>query len=107
MLEIPVFTAFNIVASPPIGQFLKIVTLDLHRAYIELDLPLLIESMFAAAAAMISFGAVLGKVSPTQITSLVVLQAPIYAFNAYLVNEACSNPPTWPPPSLEEQNSTC
>lgn len=58
------------------------------RSFIELDLPLLIDSTFAAGAAMISFGAVLGKVTPAQITWLLVLQVPIYAFNAHLVTEA-------------------
>ena len=58
------------------------------RSFIELDLPLLIDSAFAAGAAMISFGAVLGKVTPAQIVWLLVLQVPIYAFNAYLVTEA-------------------
>lgn len=37
---------------------------------------------------MISFGAVLGKVTPAQIVWLLVLQVPIYAFNAHLVTEA-------------------
>ncbi len=36
---------------------------------------------------MISFGAVLGKVTPAQIVWLLVLQVPIYAFNAHLVTE--------------------
>jgi hypothetical protein len=58
-----------------------------RRTYIELDLPLLIDSAFAAGAAMISFGAVLGKVSPAQITFLLLLQVPIYAFNAHLATE--------------------
>ena len=57
------------------------------RSFIELDLPLLIDSAFAAGAAMISFGAVLGKVTPAQIVWLLVLQVPIYAFNAHLVTE--------------------
>ena len=58
------------------------------RSFIELDLPLLIDSAFAAGAAMISFGAVLGKTTPAQITWLLAMQVPIYAFNAYLVTEA-------------------
>lgn len=58
------------------------------RSVIELDLPLLIDSAFAAGAAMIAFGAVLGKTTPAQITWLLVMQVPIYAFNAYLVTEA-------------------
>ncbi|CAK0782997.1 hypothetical protein CVIRNUC_006192 [Coccomyxa viridis] len=57
------------------------------RSFIELDLPLMIDSAFAAGAAMISFGAVLGKTTPAQITWLLVMQVPIYAFNAYLVTE--------------------
>lgn len=65
----------------------------LCRSFIELDLPLLIDSAFAAGAAMISFGAVLGKVTPAQIVWLLVLQVPIYAFNAHLVTEVspCTN----------------
>ncbi|CAL8464160.1 g3695 [Coccomyxa elongata] len=58
-----------------------------NMSYIELNLPLLIDSAFAAGAAMISFGAVLGKVSPAQITFLLILQVPIYAFNAHLATE--------------------
>ena len=60
----------------------------MYRSFIELDLPLLIDSAFAAGAAMISFGAVLGKTTPAQITWLLAMQVPIYAFNAYLVTEA-------------------
>ena len=65
---------------------------DQCRSFIELDLPLLIDSAFAAGAAMISFGAVLGKVTPAQIVWMLVLQVPIYAFNAYLVTEASALP---------------
>ena len=39
-----------------------------------LDLPLMIDSAFCAGAAMISFGAILGKVSPTQLMYLLVLE---------------------------------
>jgi len=49
---------------------------------ISLDLPLLIDSNFAAGAAMISFGALLGKVTPAQILWLLVLEVPIYTVNA-------------------------
>ena len=61
---------------------------EVRRSYIELDLPLLIDSAFAAGAAMISFGAVLGKTSPAQITWLLLLQVPLYAANAHLATEA-------------------
>lgn len=41
---------------------------------IKLDLPMLIDACFAAGAAMISFGAVLGRTTPAQITWLLALQ---------------------------------
>jgi ammonium transporter Rh len=56
-----------------------------RRSTILIDLPLLIDALFAAGAAMISFGAVLGKTSPTQLLWLLVLQVPVYAINAHLV----------------------
>lgn len=45
------------------------------KSKIELDIPLLIDAAFAAGAAMISFGAVLGRTTPTQISWLLALQA--------------------------------
>lgn len=51
-----------------------------------IDLPLLIDSAFCAGAAMISFGAVLGKISPAQIIWLLALEVPIYAVNAQIVS---------------------
>ena len=39
---------------------------------IKLDIPLIIEATFCAGSAMIAFGAVLGKTSPTQLTWLLV-----------------------------------
>lgn len=60
------------------------------RSWIELDLPLLIDSAFAAGAAMISFGAVLGKTTPAQITWLLLLQVPLYAATAHLATEVRS-----------------
>lgn len=71
----------------------RYVALFARRSYIELDLPLLIDAAFAAGAAMISFGAVLGKVSPSQLTWLLVLQVPLYALNAYLATEARPSTP--------------
>lgn len=49
---------------------------------IEIDLPLLIDAAFCAGAAMISFGAVLGKASPAQLVWLFALEVPLYAANA-------------------------
>ena len=50
-----------------------------------LDLPLMIDSAFCAGAAMITFGAILGKVSPTQLTYLLVLE--VCARLLYAVNK--------------------
>lgn len=50
-----------------------------------LDLPLMIDSAFCAGAAMVSFGAILGKVSPTQLTYLLVLE--VCASLLYAVNK--------------------
>ena len=46
---------------------------------IEIDLPLLIDAAFAAGSAMIAFGAVLGKATPTQMLWLTAFMIPIYA----------------------------
>ncbi|CAD7702413.1 unnamed protein product [Ostreobium quekettii] len=53
------------------------------RFTVSLDIPLLIEGLFAAGAGMITFGAVLGKVSPSQLLLLMVLEVPFYAVNDY------------------------
>ncbi len=39
-----------------------------------MDMPLFIEGLFAAATAMISFGAILGKATPAQLLWLLVLE---------------------------------
>ena len=52
---------------------------------VSIDLPLLIDSAFCAGAAMISFGAVLGKATPTQLIWLLALEVPLYAINAQVV----------------------
>lgn len=54
---------------------------------ISISVESLIEGLFCAGAGMISFGALLGKASPTQVVLLLLLEVPLYAFNAeYLVN---------------------
>jgi ammonium transporter Rh len=81
--------ALNMAASA-LSILLSVLTIGWFQqglGVIEIDLPLLIDAAFSSGAAMISFGAVLGKVTPAQITWLVALQAPIYALNAYLVTE--------------------
>nr|AXF41562.1 RHP1 protein [Chlorella sp. ArM0029B] len=52
---------------------------------VSVDLPLLIDAAFCAGAAMISFGAVLGKASPAQLLWLLALEVPLYALNAQVV----------------------
>ena len=46
---------------------------------IEIDIPLMIDAAFAAGSAMIAFGAVLGKATPTQMLWLTAIMIPIYA----------------------------
>lgn len=54
--------------------------------FIEISVECLIQGLFCAGAGMITFGALLGKASPTQLVLILLLEVPIYAFNAeYLV----------------------
>ncbi|KAK9823721.1 hypothetical protein WJX72_004894 [[Myrmecia] bisecta] len=68
-----------------VGAVQQVVWGSAAAGKIEVDLPLLIDAGFCAAAAMISFGAVLGKLSPTQLTFLLLLEVPLYAINQHLV----------------------
>lgn len=52
---------------------------------VALDLPLLTDACFAAGAAMIAFGALLGKATPAQLLGVLAAQAPLYAATAQLV----------------------
>ncbi|KAK9829438.1 hypothetical protein WJX72_005875 [[Myrmecia] bisecta] len=52
---------------------------------IEIDLPLLINATFCAAAGMIAFGAVIGRATPSQLLWLMVAMVPLYAVNMHLV----------------------
>ncbi|KAG2497748.1 hypothetical protein HYH03_004481 [Edaphochlamys debaryana] len=54
---------------------------------ITIDLPLFIDAAFAAGSAMIAFGAVLGRASPSQILWMLVLMVPVYALNQWVVFE--------------------
>lgn len=53
----------------------------------DIDLPLLVDAAFCAAAGMISFGAVIGFASPTQLAWLLAIQVPVYAANFVLVTK--------------------
>lgn len=52
-----------------------------------LDIPTMINGDFAAGTVLISFGAVLGKTTPTQLVWMTFLEIIFYAFNEYLVLE--------------------
>eukprot|EP00879_Flechtneria_rotunda_P017316 GHRR01018140.1.p1 GENE.GHRR01018140.1~~GHRR01018140.1.p1 ORF type:complete len:479 (+),score=174.94 GHRR01018140.1:564-2000(+) len=52
---------------------------------VTLELPLLIDATFCAGSAMIAYGAVLGKTTPTQLMWLMVGLVPFYALNQHLV----------------------
>lgn len=52
-----------------------------------LDIPALINGDFAAAAVLISFGAVLGKTTPTQVVWMTFLEILFYGLNEYIVLE--------------------
>jgi ammonium transporter Rh len=53
----------------------------------EVDLPLLVDSAFCAASGLITFGAVIGFASPTQLLWLMAAEVPLYSANFYLVTK--------------------
>ncbi|XP_074905066.1 ammonium transporter Rh type A isoform X1 [Buteo buteo] len=61
----------------------------LHRKgeKIHVDIKSMINADFSTAAALISFGAVLGKTSPLQMLILTVVEVTVFASNEYLVTE--------------------
>ncbi|CAI5739654.1 unnamed protein product [Hyaloperonospora brassicae] len=56
-----------------------------HYSTAVLNIPTLINGDFAAGAVLISFGAVLGKTTPTQLVWMTFLEVVFYALNEYIV----------------------
>lgn len=66
-----------------VGAFQQVVWGSHSKVHVEL--PLLIDASICAASAMIWFGAVIGKATPSQLVWLAVLFVPLYAVNQHLV----------------------
>jgi len=49
-----------------------------------IDLPDLIEGLFASASAMITFGVVIGRATPFQLLVIAIIQIPFYSFNSWV-----------------------
>lgn len=60
-----------------------------HKVEFDLDIPTLIRGDFAAGAVLISYGAVLGRVTPTQVLWMLLFELIFYAINEYIGVEKC------------------
>merc|ERR1719453_474408 len=53
--------------------------------HINLDLDAYLAGMYGVAAVLVSFGALIGKVNPTQITLLTMMEVMVYCFNKEVI----------------------
>jgi hypothetical protein len=53
--------------------------------FITISVECLIQGLFCAGAGMITFGALLGKASPTQLVLILLMEVPVYAVNAEML----------------------
>mmetsp|Transcript_26811 Transcript_26811/g.63709 ORF Transcript_26811/g.63709 Transcript_26811/m.63709 type:complete len:455 (-) Transcript_26811:337-1701(-) len=60
---------------------------DCSHARVTIDLVRLIYGLFAAGAVMISFGGVLGKVTPLQLLAMAIVEVPLFCINEHI----CAN----------------
>ena len=79
---------FGLSALMMIGSILCMGWVHSGFGTIEVDLPLLVDSAFCAAAGMITFGAVIGFATPTQLVWLLAAEVPLYAANFYIVEHS-------------------
>ena len=73
------------------GRFFASVAGNLHEypgvtnstlwGSVELDVSALLQGNFAAATVLISFGAVIGKITPSQLALMTILEVPLYSLN--------------------------
>lgn len=58
---------------------------SLKQGAIQLDVEYMIQGLFGAAAVMISFGGLIGKISPTQLTVMALVEVVLYCLNNHIV----------------------
>ncbi|XP_022685920.1 ammonium transporter Rh type A-like isoform X1 [Varroa jacobsoni] len=57
---------------------------EVHNGYISLGVERIIEGLFSSTAVLVSFGAIIGKISPLQLIVMTVIEVVVFAINAHL-----------------------